>query len=78
MCTFLVAAGVECFPTVAGLHAARSAGEGVRRLYEQVSRIGVKKLHRYVDAGFEEDDLLANREALLEYSLIYQRGDADA
>lgn len=47
-------------------------GESLKQLHSDLSRFNVKKLHRYIALGMEEDDLVENRYLLEECGNRYQ------
>ena len=59
------------FSTYGGLHSSPIIGDSFKQLYNQVSKINVKLLHRYLALGVDEDELLENRCRLLEFSDCY-------
>lgn len=59
------------FSTYGGLHSSPLIGYSLRSLSNQISKINVKQLHRYVSMGMEEDDLLENRSRMIDFSDNY-------
>ena len=64
--------GITSFPVVAGFHSSPLLGSRcLQQLHDEVSRINVKKLHRFLTPGLEEDDLLSNRNSLADSCRSY-------
>ncbi|XP_045177352.2 protein misato homolog 1-like [Mercenaria mercenaria] len=58
---------VDSVPMITSLQCTPDAGIVIRQLYDAVSRMNIKKHHRHLSAGLEEDDyeeILANLEVL--------------
>jgi len=64
--------GTSQFRAVAGLHSSPSFGKSIQQLLYGISRIHLKKLHRFTSLGVEEEDLTENRHKLMEYAECYQ------
>jgi len=59
------------FSSYGGLHSSPLIGNSLKILSKEISKIKVKQLHRYLNIGMEEDDLLENRSRLYEFSDNY-------
>ena len=59
------------FLTYGGLHSSPLIGDSLKSLSNEIAKIKVKQLHRFLSMGMEEDDLLENRSRLIEFSDNY-------
>jgi len=64
--------GMGKFSAMTGLHSSSSFGNSVQELHSGVSRINLKKLHRFMSLGVEEEDLTESQHKLIEYAECYQ------
>ena len=59
------------FLTYGGLHSSPLIGDSLKSLSNEIAKIKVKQLHRFLSMGMEEDDLLENHSRLIEFSDNY-------
>jgi len=64
--------GTGQFRALAGLQSSSSFGKCIQQLLSGVSQVHLKRLHRFMTLGVEEEDLVENRHKLMEYAECYQ------
>ena len=55
---------VDNIPALASLQSSKSVGSMIKSLAERCRKINLNKLHRFQDAGLENDELLESTESL--------------
>lgn len=67
--------GVAEAPVLASIQSSRAVGLSVKSLADRCGKVNLNKLHRFQDAGLENDELLETTEELINLCECYEEND---
>ena len=75
MFLYIIENGVADAPVLASIQSSRSVGLSVKSLADRCGKVNLNKLHRFQDAGLENDELLETTEELINLCECYEEND---